>query len=861
MRRIIFYPLIALLSFSGIRAGAQSVGIGTATPNSSALLDVSATNKGLLPPRMRQGQRDSIANPAAGLVIYNTTTKRISHYNGTAWTEELTTTEQPIQYDPVTYNYTGAPQTYAVPAGVTQITVTANGAGGGSFNGSAASFSAGGGGGARVTATLTVAPGDVLNIYVGGQGIASYSFTSVAGGYNGGGSVNGPGGAGGGATDIRRGGNALSNRVLVAAGGGGAGYCNGASGGSGGTTTGSAGYGSTNGTGGTQTAGGSAGGALGQGGAPSASSGGGGGGGYYGGGGGDVCGGGGGGSSWVTPAGSSGISMLAGVAGGDGSLTIAPGLAYAAPAISGANILTGTLPETDPKVGSLTATAIPKWNVSTSKLVNSNIYDTSGRIGIGASLPDSSAQLDVSSSTRGFLPPRMTQSQREAIAGPAAGLVIYNTTTGKLNHFNGTAWSGELTATEQPVQYPTASFSYTGAAQPYTVPPGVTQISVTAKGAQGGSAYNLGNISGHNAVGGSGARVNAMLTVTPGEILNIYVGGQGAFYNYNSGGGSGGYNGGGSVSSDGGAGGGATDIRRGGTAQSNRILVAGGGGGPADYPGTGGSGGAPNGGTGMNSMGSNPTGGTGGTQTAGGSSGGALGQGGDATASSAGSGGGGYYGGGAGSLVKAGGGGSSWVTTSGSSNTAMTAGANSGNGSLTIVPALAYAAPAISGANIIPGTLPPEVDPKIDSLASSAVPRWDGAKNKLTSGDIWDTSGKVGIGTTNPAAKLDVAGSLKAQSWAAQSASANGYANMGGVLIQWGTVAYNNSSPVTITFPTTFSNLFSVTATVFDGTANGSGANVPCKIRSLGTASFQLGGTQVFSGDNTSTIKWMAIGN
>lgn len=63
------------------------------------------------------------------------------------------------------------------------------------------------------------------------------------------------------------------------------------------------------------------------------------------------------------------------------------------------------------------------------------------RVGIGTTGPFSAvALLDVSSATKGFLPPRMTTTQRNAISSPPAGLMIYNTSTNKLNFYNGSAW-------------------------------------------------------------------------------------------------------------------------------------------------------------------------------------------------------------------------------------------------------------------------------------------------------------------------------------------------------------------------------------------------------------------------------------
>jgi len=61
-------------------------------------------------------------------------------------------------------------------------------------------------------------------------------------------------------------------------------------------------------------------------------------------------------------------------------------------------------------------------------------------VGVGTTSPAASAQLDVNSTTKGFLPPRMDSTQRNAIVAPASGLTIYNTTIKAFQVYNGTAW-------------------------------------------------------------------------------------------------------------------------------------------------------------------------------------------------------------------------------------------------------------------------------------------------------------------------------------------------------------------------------------------------------------------------------------
>jgi hypothetical protein len=205
------------------------------------------------------------------------------------------------------------------------------------------------------------------------------------------------------------------------------------------------------------------------------------------------------------------------------------------------------------------------------------------------------------------------------------------------------------------------TFLYTGRPQQFTVPPNVTRIMVEVVAAVGAGQY-----------GGLGGRVWAIVPVTPGENLGVYVGGEGSG---STGGFNGGANGGGPGSGYNGSGGaGASDIRVGGDRLTNRILVAGGGGGQGGNGGNGGKGGRRVGGFGGGGGSySSGNGGGGGTQHRGGSGGsggvgagfsgspgdaGSLGHGGGGGAGGIGSGsgagfggaggGGGYYGGGGG---------------------------------------------------------------------------------------------------------------------------------------------------------------------------------------------------------------------
>ena len=65
-----------------------------------------------------------------------------------------------------------------------------------------------------------------------------------------------------------------------------------------------------------------------------------------------------------------------------------------------------------------------------------------GELSVGTATPDASALLQIDSTVKGFLPPRMTTAERDLISTPATGLVVYNTTTNKIEVYNGTIWEG-----------------------------------------------------------------------------------------------------------------------------------------------------------------------------------------------------------------------------------------------------------------------------------------------------------------------------------------------------------------------------------------------------------------------------------
>jgi hypothetical protein len=74
---------------------------------------------------------------------------------------------------------------------------------------------------------------------------------------------------------------------------------------------------------------------------------------------------------------------------------------------------------------------------------------TYAQVGIGTTTPDASSALDITSTTKGLLIPRMTETQRDAISPAVTGLMIYQTDgTAGFYHYNGSSWEGYYSKNE-----------------------------------------------------------------------------------------------------------------------------------------------------------------------------------------------------------------------------------------------------------------------------------------------------------------------------------------------------------------------------------------------------------------------------
>ena len=434
--------------------GSANVGVGTTTPNSTAVLDLTSTTQGVLIPRMSTTQRTSISSPATGLQVYDNTLNQLYVYNGTAWQALATGTSQWTTTGTEIYNnnannvgigkttpYHGLDVSHAIS---TDSSYLIKGVQVLSTKGTS-DLEIGPGAGASLSGVQNVFIGDSAgnkttsgysNTFVGNQAGRNNTtgpqntFTGYqAGQFNTTGANNTFTGMAAGYENTTGSGNTITG---VGAGFYNAGDYNTMTGwNAGNLNTGSdnvfSGYSSGyNNAGNANTA-------LGD----------------Y--------------TMYNNAAGSNNVAV-----GYLSGFTITNG---------SRNTLIGD--SADVSSGNLTnATAIGfKAKVGQSNSIV--LGNGSANVGVGTSTPNTTAVLDLSSTTQGVLIPRMSTTQRTSIGSPATGLQVYDNTLNQLYVYNGTAWTS------------VAGTSYTAGG-------GVTISGTTIKADSNTAVWNANKIEGKN---------------------------------------------------------------------------------------------------------------------------------------------------------------------------------------------------------------------------------------------------------------------------------------------------------------------------------------------------------------------------
>ena len=97
--------LISVLSILFAFSIQAQVGIGTETPESSSMLDISSTSKGILVPRMTENQKNAISTPAQGLLVFQTNgTVGFYSYDGSSWLHLIDGSSKGLYFGPGTGN-------------------------------------------------------------------------------------------------------------------------------------------------------------------------------------------------------------------------------------------------------------------------------------------------------------------------------------------------------------------------------------------------------------------------------------------------------------------------------------------------------------------------------------------------------------------------------------------------------------------------------------------------------------------------------------------------------------------------------------------------------------------------------------
>jgi len=157
-----------------VQANTGAIGIGTSTPDASALLDLSSTSKGLLLPRMTLAQVGAIVAPTAGLLVFNTTDNSLTFHDGTKFRKFISTTTLTPPAPPAATVLKGA-----------NFTAFMNGVVGGTYNGTATTVTQTGGeafsaNSACTAATISVTACGAEKAVLGASGY-SYPLVQING--------------------------------------------------------------------------------------------------------------------------------------------------------------------------------------------------------------------------------------------------------------------------------------------------------------------------------------------------------------------------------------------------------------------------------------------------------------------------------------------------------------------------------------------------------------------------------------------------------------------------------------------------------------------------------------------------------
>src|SRR5215813_12733949 len=85
MKKTFFLSCFILLVMASVCAQSVAINNDGSSANSTAMLDIKSTTKGLLIPRLTSAQRTAISSPATGLIVFDTNKNSFLYYNGNSW--------------------------------------------------------------------------------------------------------------------------------------------------------------------------------------------------------------------------------------------------------------------------------------------------------------------------------------------------------------------------------------------------------------------------------------------------------------------------------------------------------------------------------------------------------------------------------------------------------------------------------------------------------------------------------------------------------------------------------------------------------------------------------------------------------